>query len=40
MRYWYVDGFLEAASLSREESELDANFFNDDGERNNMTFFS
>jgi hypothetical protein len=26
MRYWYVDDILEVASLSREESELDAIF--------------
>jgi hypothetical protein len=26
MRYWYVDGILEVASLSREEPELDATF--------------
>jgi hypothetical protein len=27
MQYWYVDGFLEVANLSREEPELDAIFF-------------
>ena len=40
MQYWYVDGFLEVVSLSREEPELDAIFFNNDGEENNLTFFN
>jgi hypothetical protein len=40
---WYlfdVDDILEVASLSREEPELEAAFFNDDKEGNNLTFFS
>ena len=40
MRYWYVDGILEVASLYREEPELDAIFFNDDGEGNTLTFLA
>jgi hypothetical protein len=40
MWYWYVDDIFEVASLSCEEPELDAIFFNDDGEGNNLTFFS
>jgi hypothetical protein len=35
-----VAGILEVASLYCEEPELDAAFFNDDGEGNNLTFFS
>jgi hypothetical protein len=35
-----VVDILEVASLYREEPELDAVFFNDDGERNNLTFLA
>jgi hypothetical protein len=37
---FYVAGILEVASLSLEESKLDATFFNDDREGNNLTPFS
>jgi hypothetical protein len=35
-----VAGILEVASLSRDELELEAALFNDDGERNNRLFLS
>jgi hypothetical protein len=45
MRYRYIARILGVASLSCEEPDLDAtffndDFFNDDWEGNNLTFFS
>jgi hypothetical protein len=37
---FHVAGIPDTVSFSREEYELDAALFNDDGERNNLNLFS